>query len=205
MERNVKGLLFIVSGPSGCGKTTLCRSMTRLFPGLCFSVSFTTRSPRAGEVNGRDYHFVPPAEFQKMIDRGEFAEWAEIYGHRYGTSGKILAGAREQGQDVILDIDAQGARQIRVQGIPGSSIFILPPSLEELARRMARRCSESPKGMEERLQKARTEMAEARDYDYLIINDQLAQAEEQMKAILIADHFRRERVIGFLESMIREG
>jgi len=204
MERNREGLIFIISGPSGCGKTTLCRSMTRIFPNLYFSISFTTRPPRDGEANGRDYYFVTRDQFQRMIDRGEFAEWAEIYGHRYGTSGKILEEARRQSRDVILDIDPQGARQIKDQGLPGSFIFILPPSFEELARRMGRRQTESPKGMEERLQKARAELAGARGYDYLIVNDELADAEDQLKSILMAEHFRRERMIGFLENMLRE-
>ncbi|HSR13170.1 MAG TPA: guanylate kinase, partial [Thermodesulfobacteriota bacterium] len=120
-------MLFVVSGASGTGKTTLCRAMVKLFPGLLFSVSHTTRPKRPGDVEGRDYFFVSPEEFKGMIDRGDFVEWAEIYGHCYGTSREILTRAAREGKDIILDIDSQGAEQLRRSGIPGVFVFLFPP------------------------------------------------------------------------------
>lgn len=197
-----KGLLFVVSAPSGTGKSTLCRAMMRTFPDLYFSVSYTTRPPRAGDENGRDYHFVSAGKFQAMVERGEFLEWAEIYGHRYGTPRAILQKVRQEGRDVILDIDGQGARQLREQKLEGIFIFILPPSLEELQRRLSRRRTEDKEALAERLKKARAEMEDARWYDYLIINDRLERAEEELKAILLAENCRRERRMGALEKLI---
>ncbi len=197
-----KGLLFVVSAPSGAGKTTLCRAMVRIFPGLHHSISFTTRPPRPGEENGRDYHFTSPEDFQRMIDAGELAEWAEIYGHRYGTSKATLERIQDEGRDVILDIDGQGARQLRDQDLQAIFIFILPPSWEELKRRLSLRKTEPEAALEERLRKARAEMAESRWYDYIIINHKLEKAQEQLQAIILAEHCRRERVIGVLETML---
>jgi guanylate kinase len=201
-DRRKKGLLFVVSAPSGAGKTTLCRAMTRIFPDLHYSISYTTRPPRPRDRNGEDYHFVSPQEFQRMIAAGEFAEWAEIYGQRYGTSKTVIERIRAEGRDVILDIDTQGAGQLREKNLQGIFILILPPSLEELERRLARRNTEQKAAMEERLRKARAEMAGARWYDYLVVNDQLEKAEEQLKSILLAEHSRRERMIDLLDEMI---
>jgi guanylate kinase len=199
-----EGLLFVVSGPSGTGKTTLCRAMLKIFPRLHFSVSYTTRPRRAGDVNGKDYYFVSTEEFQKMINRDGFAEWAEIYGQRYGTSKKILEKVREEGRDIILAIDGQGARQLRDKDLRGIFIFILPPSRAELERRLAGRKTEENAALEERLRKARAEMAEARWYDYIIINDALEKAQEQLEAIILAEHCRRERMAEALEDLLLE-
>ncbi|MDI6752869.1 MAG: guanylate kinase [Thermodesulfobacteriota bacterium] len=197
-----KGLVFVVSAPSGAGKTTLCRAISRIFPDLHFSISYTTRPPRSGDVNGRDYHFITPEKFREMNDRGELAEWAEIYGHRYGTSRILLEKVLEEGQDVILDIDGQGARQLREKKLPGIFIFLLPPSLGELEQRLSHRNTEGKMAMEERLRKAKVEMAEARFYDYLIVNDELEKAKEQLKAIILAEHCRRERMNNVLEDIL---
>ena len=199
-----KGLLFVVSAPSGTGKTTLCRAMTGAFPGLHYSVSYTTRPPRPGDENGRDYHFISPAEFQERIDRNDFAEWAEIYGCRYGTSRSLLEKIRGEGRDVVLDIDGQGARQLRKQDLEGVFIFLLPPSLAELRRRLSLRGTETRAAMRERLRKARVEMAEARGYDYLIVNDDLEKAQEQLKAVIIAEHQRRACMEEALEEILKE-
>ena len=199
-----KGLLFVVSAPSGTGKTTLCRAMTRVFPGLDYSISYTTRPPRPGDENGRDYYFISPAEFQARIDRNDFAEWAEIYGYRYGTSRSLLEKIRGEGRDVILDIDGQGARQLREQDLEGTFIFLLPPSLAELRRRLSLRGTEGKAAMQERLRKAQAEMAEARGYDYLIVNDDLEKAEAQLKAVIIAENQRRQRMEEALESLLKE-
>lgn len=204
MEKKIKqkGLVFVVSAPSGAGKTTLCRAISRIFPDLHFSISYTTRPPRPGDVNGRDYHFIDPEKFREMNDRGELAEWAEIYGHRYGTSRILLEKVLEEGQDVILDIDGQGARQLREKKLPGIFIFLLPPSLGELEKRLSHRNTEGKMAMEERLRKAKVEMAEARFYDYLIVNDELEKAKEQLKAIILAEHCRRERMNNVLEDIL---
>jgi guanylate kinase len=205
MELRPSGLVFVVSGPSGVGKTTLCREMVRRFPNLRFSISHTTRPLRRGDQEGRDYYFVSEETFQRMIEEGEFWEWATIYGYRYGTSRKKLQEMLDQGHDVILDIDGQGARQLRAQKIPAVYIFILPPSMEELRRRLSQRHTEGPEGLQERLGKALAEMEEARQYDYFIINDDLQIAQGKLEAILRAEPCRRERMIGFLDSFLQRG
>ncbi len=202
MEKKLPGLMIVVSAPSGAGKTTLCGVLLRFFREMHFSVSYTTRPPRPGEMNGRDYHFVDPENFQRMVQRGEFAEWAEIYGYRYGTSVDHLEKVLADGRDVLLDIDAQGARQLREKGISGIFIFILPPSLRELERRLSRRKTEGPTALEGRLRKAKMEIAEARWYDYLIVNDELEKAQEKMKAIILAEKCRRERMIRVVENIL---
>jgi len=199
-----KGLLFVVSAPSGTGKTTLCRAMTRVFPGLHYSVSYTTRTPRPGDVNGRDYHFISPAEFQERIDRNDFAEWAEIYGYRYGTSRSLIEKIQDEGRDVILDIDGQGARQLREKDLGGVFIFLLPPSLGELQRRLSLRGTEGAAALKERLIKARAEMTEARGYDYLIVNDDLEEAKGRLQAVIVAEHQRRHRMEETLERLLSE-
>lgn len=204
MGKMQKGLLFIVSAPSGTGKTTLCRAMTEVFPGLHYSVSYTTRPPRPGDENGRDYHFISPAEFQERIDGDDFAEWAEIYGFRYGTSRSLIEKIRSEGRDVILDIDGQGARQLREKNLGGVFIFLLPPSLAELRRRLSLRGTESAAALKERLTKARAEMSEAREYEYLIINDDLDKAKERLQAVIVAEHQRRRRMEDFLERLFHE-
>jgi guanylate kinase len=199
-----KGLLLVVSAPSGTGKTTLCRAMVRIFPNLHYSISYTTRPLRAGEETGKDYYFVSPEDFQKMIDQGYFAEWAEIYGYRYGTSQIILEKIRKDGNDVILDIDGQGARQLRDKSLEGIFIFILPPSVAELEHRLSRRQTEGKEAMAERLRKAKAEMAEAHWYDYIIVNDDLKKAEEQLKGIILSEHCRRDRMIETIHRVLEE-
>jgi guanylate kinase len=199
-----EGILFVVSGASGTGKSTLCRAMLKTFPGLRFSVSHTTRPRRPGDREGRDYYFISPAEFQKMIDRGDFVEWAEIYGNRYGTSKRMLDKARLGGRDLILDIDVQGGRQLRDQKIPGVFVFILPPSLKELKRRLESRRTEGKVALGRRLKKAQAEISRARMYDYLVINDDLKKAGERLKAVILAEHFRRERLTEAIKKLLVE-
>jgi len=202
-KKRKKGLLFVVSAPSGTGKTTLCRAMVRIFPELHYSISYTTRPPRPGDADGRDYYFVSPEVFQEMINRDEFAEWAEIYGYRYGTSRSLLERFSQEGRDVILDLDGQGARQMRNKDLQGIFIFLLPPSWAELKRRLTRRQTEGQKALKERLRMAKVEMAEARWYDYVIINDEIKKAEEQLQAIILSEHCRRERMAEALEEMLQ--
>lgn len=188
-----EGILLVVSAPSGAGKTSLCKQIVDFFPLLGHSVSFTTRPQREGERNGHDYHFVSGAEFKAMVVGDEFVEWAEVHDNCYGTARKTLEDARAAGKDLLLEIDWQGAAQLRKNGVDGVFVFILPPSFEELRRRLEGRGTDSPEVIERRLQNARRELAEAFRYDYLVINDDFAQAVEELKAIITAEHCRSQR------------
>lgn len=187
------GILFIVSAPSGAGKTTLCREVNRLIPDLKYSTSYTTRMPRSGESNRKDYIFVTAEEFGDMIKRGEFAEWAEVHGNLYGTSIKELKDLREE-NDVILDIDTQGAMQIKKRYGEGIYIFILPPSMDALEERLRKRMSNSDLEIKERLIRAKEEITEYKEYEYVIINDDFSEALSELKAIIISERCRRERI-----------
>jgi guanylate kinase len=190
-----EGLLYVVSAPSGAGKTTLCKEIIDIFPGLRHSVSYTTRPARPGEVHGTDYFFVSKEDFKRMIEHGEFAEWAEVHGNLYGTSIKMLEESRRNGIDVILDIDCQGARQLkeRIQG--GVYIFILPPDFQELRRRLDGRNSDSVESIERRIKVAALEIKESRWYDYIIVNDVFARAVEELKSVMMAEKCRAARVL----------
>lgn len=190
------GIIFIISAPSGAGKTTLCKEVVDILPNLRHSVSYTTRSPRPGEVHGRDYFFISLAEFEKMKSTGEFAECAEVHGNSYGTAIKTLEEYRADGIDVILDIDCQGARQLKERYGEGVFIFILPPSFHELRRRLDLRNSDSAEVKERRINNAAEEIRESGWYDYLIINDQFVRAVEELKSVLISEQCRTFRVIG---------
>ena len=190
-----QGILFIISAPSGAGKTTLCKEVVDIFKNLRHSVSYTTRSPRPGEVHGRDYIFVSPAEFERMISAGEFAEWAEVHGNLYGTAIKTLDEYRTQGIDVILDIDCQGARQLKERYGEGVFIFILPPSFHELRRRLDIRNSDSDEVKERRIRNAADEIKELGWYDYIIVNDVFSKAVEELKSVLIAEQCRTLRLL----------
>ncbi|MCK9172395.1 MAG: guanylate kinase [Desulfuromonas thiophila] len=189
------GTLYVVSAPSGAGKTTLCRGLLQQFPDLSLSVSYTSRPPRPGERDGHDYHFVSVACFERMIDEGAFVEWARVHDNYYGTSLAVLRQATAAGQDLLLEIDVQGAEQLRLAGLPLVSIFIAPPSLAELRRRLEGRASDSATVVALRLENARAEMAAAERYDYLIVNDTLAQAQLQLQAIVLAQRCRSPRVL----------
>jgi guanylate kinase len=188
------GLFIVVSAPSGTGKTSICREILKMFPNLRFSVSYTTRKPRPNEVDGQDYHFIAEKEFLDGIERGEFAEWTENYGHFYGTSKKTMNAFLEQGCDLILDIESAGARALKNHFGPGVFIFILPPSLDELKVRLRKRGSESDDALQKRLRNALNEMKEIGLYDYIIFNDNLEAAVDRFKSIYIAEKCRRERL-----------
>ena len=201
-----QGILFIISAPSGAGKTTLCKEVVDIFQNLRHSVSYTTRAPRPGEVHGRDYIFVSPSEFEKMITAGEFAEWAEVHGNHYGTAIKSLDEYRTRGIDVILDIDCQGARQLKELYGDGVFIFILPPSFHELRRRLDSRNSDSDEVKERRIRNASDEIKELGWYDYIIVNDLFSKAVEELKSVLIAEQCRTLRVIeGVMEKFEIQG
>jgi guanylate kinase len=185
-----QGLLFVVSAPSGTGKTSLCQEIVSVVPGLRHSVSYTTRPPRATEVTGRDYHFVDRDAFVSMIDQNAFLEWAEVYGHLYGTPRGTLRQWREQGIDVLLDIDTQGAGQIRRQEPSAVSIYILPPSVGDLRRRLEDRRSDPSAEIAKRLKKAREEVKHYKDYQYVIVNDHFKDAVRFLEAIVWAERSR---------------
>jgi guanylate kinase len=183
-------MLVVVSGPSGGGKSTLIHRVLRETPGLRFSVSHTTRPRRASERDGRDYHFVSPAVFQRMIARGAFLEWAWVHGHLYGTSRAEVRGRRG---DVLLDIDVQGARQVRAAlGTAGGAVFVFvtPPSFRVLARRLRARGEDVAAAVARRLRNARDEMRAAAEFDYAVINDDLETAVAELKAIVLAARCR---------------
>ncbi len=189
-----RGTLVVVSAPSGAGKSTLCHEVRVLVPDLYYSVSFATRDPRPGEVNGLDFHFVSDAEFVAMRDRDEFAEWATVHGHFYGTPARALESALGRGLDVLLDIDTHGARQLRQRYPEAVSVFIMAPSMAELEARLHERNSDGPKEIQRRLSRAREEIAAWRQYDYLIINRDVKEAVDQLATIIQAERCRTSRL-----------
>ena len=196
-EKKSRGSLFIVSAPSGAGKTTLCRKLVSALPDLKFSVSYTTRHPRPEEVNNRDYTFISRDEFNSMVDKKEFMEWAEIHGELYGTSKKRLEEIMDSGIDVILDIDVQGAMQIKGKYREGTYIFILPPSIEVLKKRLEKRMMNSKEEIEKRLKKAIFEIKSYHKYDYVIINNILEDALKDLEAIMISHRVRSKMINHF--------
>lgn len=189
-----RGILFVISAPSGTGKTTLLRRVMTRLGGLHFSVSHTTREPRPGEQDGRDYHFIPRQEFETMIEGNSFVEWARVHDNLYGTSTAGVEGQLTLGEDVILDIDVQGAAIIRESSeLEGVHIFIAPPRLAILEERLKGRNTDSEETIQLRLKNAVTEMESAPSYDYLIVNDDLDEAVEMLSSIIIAERARCRR------------
>ncbi|MDR0777311.1 MAG: guanylate kinase [Azonexus sp.] len=184
------GNLYVVAAPSGAGKTTLVRLLLEHEPAVRLSISTTTRAPRPGEADGREYHFVDAAAFRAMIDRHDFLEWAEVHGNFYGTSQKWIAEQLAAGADVLLEIDWQGAQQVRAQFPQAIGVFVLPPSMEELARRLSERGTDSNEVVARRLAAAQAEMRHVGEFDYAIINDRLEQALEELRAVVRASRLR---------------
>lgn len=191
----MSGILFVVSAPSGAGKTSLVKGLIEAGGGVRLSVSFTTRAPRPGEVDGRDYHFVTRGRFLEMQQAGEFLESAEVYGNLYGTSHRWVRDQLGSGQDVLLEIDTQGAAQVRRLFPECVGIFILPPALEVLEQRLRGRGQDDPQVIARRLAAARGEMAHAGAYDYVIINDQLREALHDFASIVRAERLRTPRQV----------
>src|SRR5882724_2282161 len=188
-----RGMLIVVSSPSGGGKGTLIDRVLKTVPGVSYSVSYTTRAPRGTEQNGREYFFVSTATFEEMIRRGEFLEWANVYGHLYGTSQSQVERERAAGHDIILEIDVQGAASIRAAIDDAVSIFILPPSFELLRQRLVTRGTDSAAELEKRLKGAPAEVRQDKDFQYVILNDDINRASQQLAAVISAERARQER------------
>jgi guanylate kinase len=188
-----RGMLVVVSSPSGGGKGTLIRRALKIVPNLGYSVSFTTRPPRNGEIDGRDYHFVSVEKFNQMTAASDFLEWAVVHGNLYGTSHIEIERELNEGHDIILEIDVQGAASVRGLASDAVSVFILPPSLAILRERLVRRRSEDPDDLALRLRNARSEVEHYREFQYLVINDDAERAAGLLASIIYAERARRER------------
>lgn len=201
MER--QPLIVVVSAPSGAGKTTLCQEAARRVPRLVHSVSYTTRAPRPDEQDERDYHFVDEATFRKMIEAGDFAEWAAVHGHLYGTSRLLLEKQFAEGLDVILDIDTQGAAILR-RVYPGAAfVFVVPPTFALLETRLRQRRSDSQQEIRQRLARAREELQHYREYRYIVVNDIFDDAVKQLCSIITGERSRSDRVdLSFLDEVV---
>ncbi|MFN0244519.1 MAG: guanylate kinase [Planctomycetota bacterium] len=181
-----RGNMFVISGPSGSGKSTICKRLLE-DARVVFSVSATTRKQRPGEVDGRDYYFLTREEFKARVERGEFIEHAEVYGNMYGTLRGPMDEALARGQVYLLEIDVQGALQLRAMNVPGTYIFIAPPDFEELRKRLIKRNSETPEMLERRLHKAEDEFRERVKYDHVVVNDELDRAVAQIRGLMGLD------------------
>lgn len=198
-------ILLIISSPSGAGKTTLTHRLLQEFPELRFSVSHTTRKPRANEVDGQDYHFVSEEIFRQVLDDDGFAEWAEVHGNLYGTSVSEIDRARAAGKaGLLFDVDYQGARQIKEKFPHAIGVFILPPSMEELRRRLEARGSDDAASRKRRFEKAREEIEHYPFFDYMIVNDSLQQALAQLRGIVLAEGCRQWRVAAKAEALLKK-
>jgi guanylate kinase len=189
-----RGLLFIVSAPSGAGKTTLVERLVEQTPDLKMSRSYTSRPPREGEQDGVDYNFVTRDRFESMIAAGEFLEWADVFGNLYGTCQADTERVLAAGQDVVLVIDVQGARKVRQRGVAAVTVFVMPPSLEVLERRLRGRSKDAEAAIARRLQVAREEVASFSEYDYVVVNDELTAAVDRLRGIVIAERVRLDRM-----------
>ncbi|OAM35980.1 guanylate kinase [Eikenella sp. NML120348] len=198
----MQGNIFVISAASGTGKTTLIARLLQHHSDIRVSISHTTRAPRRGEENGKHYHFVSVPEFERMIEEGRFVEYAKVYGNYYGTSTQSLESLTRQGTDVILEIDTQGAEQIRRQLPQAYSIFIAPPSLGTLEQRLRQRAADAPQVIAMRLAEARNEIEQARLFDYLVINDDLTAAEAALLHIIKSQRFHLENQTPFLTKLL---
>jgi guanylate kinase len=198
-----RGLMLVLSSPSGAGKTTLSRMLLDRYSTIELSISVTTRKPRPGEVEGRDYHFIDGARFDAMVARGDLLEWAEVFGHRYGTRRAPVERALAMGRDVLFDIDWQGTQQLRERGRDDLvSVFVLPPSIPDLEARLRTRAQDADDVIRARMSKAANEMSHWAEYDYVVINRDVWRAFEDVCAILAAERLKRERQIG-LSAFVR--
>ena len=187
-----KGIIFILSAPSGTGKTTICKMLKEKFPNLKFSVSHTTRKPRNEEKDGVDYHFIPLKDFEKKIDRGEFLEWAKVFEHFYGTAFESVDRLQQKGEDILIEIDVQGAKALRDSNYEAIFIFMLPPSLNELETRLNKRDTESKNKIRKRMEVGKNEIKQLSLYDYILTNFNLEETTENLLSIIRAERCRKE-------------
>jgi len=192
--KNPKGKLFVVSAPSGAGKTTLCNRLLGRVNTIGYSVSYTTRTPRHDETDTEDYYFVSEEEFRGMIERDEFLEWAQVHGNYYGTSRLKVEEILETGRDVLLDIDPKGARQLREKLDYGIYVFITAPSMKDLETRLINRRTESEEIMRVRLENAREEIKHIHEYDYVIVNNEINRASNELESVYIAEHLKAKDI-----------
>jgi len=197
-----RGLLFIVSAPSGTGKTTLAERLVQVVPNLCLSRSYTSRVERPGEQDGVDYNFISRARFEEMIRRGDFLEWADVFGNYYGTCASETERCLASGQDLVLVIDVQGARQVRRGRLESVGIFVLPPSALTLEQRLRGRSKDSDEAIRKRLDAAKREVAECATYEYVVINDELDAAVDRLRAIVLAERARVSAMRATAEGII---
>jgi guanylate kinase len=202
MSSSRRGLLFIVSAPSGSGKTTLVERVVGQVPNLRMSRSYTSRAPRPGERDGVDYNFVSRERFQAMIAAGAFLEWADVVGNYYGTSAVETEASLARGEDVVLVIDVQGARQVRGRGLETIGVFVLPPSADTLERRLRGRSQDSADQIGRRLEIARREVGEYASYEYVVVNDELPAAVDRLRAIVVAERARVREMRPLAETII---
>ncbi|MCM0756697.1 guanylate kinase [Desulfovibrio aminophilus] len=199
-----RGIVLVLSAPSGAGKSTLVRKLLREFPEIGYSVSYTTRAPRGAERDGTDYHFVDRDRFLAMREAGEFAEWAEVHGNFYGTAKAPVLAMLDQGRDALFDIDVQGAAQLRKAFSEAVLAFILPPSRAELERRLRGRGTDAPEVVAKRLENARAEIAAADNFDFLILNDDLDRACDELRAVYLAARLRPGLRPGLVAGLLAE-
>ncbi|MEO5364406.1 MAG: guanylate kinase [Magnetococcus sp. DMHC-8] len=204
MGERSRGFIIVLSAPSGAGKSTLAAHLIQAVAGVRLSVSTTTRAPRPGEVPGQAYHFVDRATFQARIERGDFLEWAEVFGNHYGTDRANVEPVLAQGEEVLLDIDWQGARQVRACCAPGEvvAVAIVPPSRRVLQERLTGRGSDDPQVIARRMAQAREEISHWEEYDYVLVNDDLTRARQELVAIVTAERLRRERARGVVQAVL---
>ena len=191
--RKSRGLLLIVSGASGTGKGTVCRQLLDSEPNLLYSISATTRAPRDGEQHGKEYFFFSKEQFREKIDAGDFLEYADVYGNYYGTMKSWVNNRLDEGRDVLLEIDTQGALNVKKACPEGVFIFLLPPSIEELKQRIIGRGTETQESLARRLSSAPNEIDIGRQYNYVVVNDTIERAVDKIRAIMVAEHCRAER------------
>jgi guanylate kinase len=203
MSSKARGLLFIVSAPSGAGKTTLVERLVEQLPHLRMSRSYTSRPARQGETDGVDYNFETRERFEAMAAAGEFLEWADVFGNLYGTRAADTENILAAGDDVVLVIDVQGARKVRARGLQTCAVFVMPPSFEVLDQRLRGRSKDSEEAIQRRLQVARDEVAAFGEYDFVVVNDEVAAAVDRLRGIVVAERARLQRMHGEAETIVR--